>query len=118
MTLSTEQIAAVIGAVVLLLTNSAALVKVWADNARTKADRIATRTARDQDSQDLHDKVQKNTWDIAAIKSENGHHEQVIEQLQAQINTLNTTLATTNTKLVVLVDAIKELKGGKRRSHG
>lgn len=118
MELSTEQVAAVVGALVLLLTNTAALVKVWADNAKTKEDRAATRAARDQDSQELHDAVQKNTWDISNIKSENGHRQQVIEQLQTQINALNTTLATTNTKLDVLVEAIKELKNSKRRSRG
>lgn len=118
MQLSAEQIAGVIGALVLLLTNTAALLKVWADNAKTKQDRAATRVARDQDSQELHDAVQKNTWDISNIKNENGHRQQVIEQLQAQINALNTTLATTNTKLDVLVEAIKELKGSKRRSRG
>lgn len=118
MELSTEQVAAVVGALVLLLTNTAALVKVWADNAKTKEDRAATRAARDQDSQALHDAVQKATWDISAIKNENGHREQVIEQLQSQINALNTTLATTNTKLDLLCDAIKELKEPKRRSRG
>lgn len=118
MELSTEQVAAVVGAVVLLLSNTAALVKVWADNAKTKEDRAATRVARDQDSQALHDAVQKATWDIAAIKNENGHREQVIEQLQQQISILNSTMATTNTKLDMLCDVIKELKEPKRRNRG
>ena len=102
--------ASLIGAVVLLLTNTAALIKVWTDNAKTKEDRVATKAARDQDSVELHDAVQKAIWDINAIKEDNGHRQQVMEQLQTQINALNTTLATTNVKLDTLCDVIKELK--------
>lgn len=107
--------AELIGAIVLFLTNTAGLVKVWTDNNKTKADRASTKAQRDQDSLDLHDKVQKNTWEIDAIKADNGHRQQVMEQLQVQINALNTTLATTNVKLDTLVDAIKEMKGGRKK---
>jgi peptidoglycan hydrolase CwlO-like protein len=102
--------ASLIGAVVLLLTNTAALVKVWADNAKTKADRAETKALRERDSMALHDAVQKATWEIDSIKADNGHRNQVMEQLQTQINALNTTLATTNVKLDTLCDAIKELR--------
>ena len=107
--------AELIGALVLLVTNTAGLVKVWMDNAKTKADRARVAQTRDADSLDLHDKVQKNTWEIDAIKADNGHRQQVMEQLQVQINALNTTLATTNVKLDTLVDAIKEMKGGRKK---
>ena len=107
--------AELIGAIVLFLTNTAGLVKVWTDNNKPKADRASTKAQRDQDSQDLHDKVQKAVWEIDAIKADNGHRQQVMEQLQTQINALNTTLATTNVKLDTLCDAIKELKGGRKK---
>lgn len=107
--------AELIGALALLATNTAGLVKVWMDNAKTKSDRIRTAQVRDADSQDLHDKVQKAVWEIDAIKADNGHRQQVMEQLQTQINALNTTLATTNVKLDTLCDAIKELKGGRKK---
>jgi vacuolar-type H+-ATPase subunit I/STV1 len=110
--------AELIGALVLLVTNTAGLVKVWMDNAKTKADRVRVAQVRDADSLDLHDKVQKNTWEIDAIKADNGHRQQVMEQLQVQINALNTTLATTNVKLDTLVDAIKEMKGSSRKKRG
>ena len=109
--------AELIGALVLLLTNTAGLVKVWSDNTKTKADRAKVAQARDADSQDLHDKVQKAAWEIDAIKADNGHRQQVMEQLQTQINALNTTLATTNVKLDTLCDAIKELKGSSRKKR-
>ena len=107
--------AELIGALVLLLTNTAGLVKVWSDNTKTKADRARVAQVRDADSQDLHDKVQKAVWEIDAIKADNGHRQQVMEQLQTQINALTTTLATTNVKLDTLCDAIKELKGGRKK---
>jgi hypothetical protein len=43
--MTNELWAALIGAVVLLLTNAAGLVKVWSDLAKTKASRAATAIA-------------------------------------------------------------------------
>lgn len=105
-----EQIAAVVGALVLCLGNLAALIKVWADVARQKADRLLTKASRDADSQELHDAVQKAGWDIQLLKDSAQHRDTLIEDLQKQINTLNSTLAVTNVQLNTLVDAIKELK--------
>ena len=66
--MTTELWAALIGAAVLLLTNSAAAVKLWGDVQKTKADRASTKEARDKDSQELHDQCMKNTWDIQSLK--------------------------------------------------
>lgn len=108
--MTNELWAALIGAAVLLLTNTAAAVKLWADVQKTKADRASTKEARDQDSALLHDQCMKNTWDIQSLKDMSGHRDQVIEQLQQQISILNSTMAATNVKLDTLTEAIKELK--------
>ena len=108
--MTTELWAALIGGVVLLLTNTAAAIKMWAELQKTKADRASTKASRDKDSQDLHDAVMKNTWEITQLKDMSGHRDQVIEQLQQQITILNSTMATTNVKLDNLVEVIKELK--------
>lgn len=108
--MTTELWAALIGALVLLITNAAGLVKVWQDLAKTKASRAETATRRDQDSQELHDAVQKAVWDIQLLKDNAQHRDTLIEDLQKQINTLNSTLAVTNVQLNTLVEAIKELK--------
>lgn len=108
--MTTELWAALIGALVLLLTNLAGLVKVWSDLSKQKADRITTKVNRDQDSLLLHDAVQKATWEIGILKDNAQHRDTLIEDLQKQINTLNSTLAVTNVQLNTLVDAIKELK--------
>lgn len=108
--MTNELWAALIGAAVLLLTNTAAAVKLWGEMQKTKADRASTKEARDQDSALLHDQCMKNTWDIQSLKDMSGHRDQVIEQLQQQITILNSTMATTNVKLDNLVEVIKELK--------
>lgn len=102
--------AALIGALVLLLTNLAGLVKVWTDLSKTKSDRVETAAKRNQDSLELHDSVQKAIWDIQQLKDAASHRDTLIEDLQKQINILNSTLAVTNVQLTSLVDAIKEIK--------
>jgi uncharacterized coiled-coil protein SlyX len=108
--MTNELWAALIGGVVLLLTNTAAAIKLWGELQKTKADRATTKESRDKDSQELHDSVMKNSWDIQSLKDMSGHRDQVIEQLQQQITILNSTMATTNLKLDTLTEAIKELK--------
>lgn len=108
--MTTELWATLIGAVVLLLTNTAAAIKLWGDVAKQKADRAITKESRDKDSANLHDQCMKNTWDIQSLKDMSGHRDQVIEQLQQQISILNSTMASTNVKLDTLTEAIKELK--------
>lgn len=105
-----EQIAAVVGAVVLCLGNLAAWLKTASDVAKQKADRLLTKQNRDADSQELHDAVQKAIWDIQLLKDNAQHRDTLIEDLQKQINTLNSTLAVTNVQLNTLVEAIKDLK--------
>lgn len=108
--MTTELWATLIGAVVLLLTNTAAAIKLWGDLQKTKADRASTKEQRDQDSANLHDQCMKNTWEITQLKDMSGHRDQVIEQLQQQISILNSTMASTNVKLDTLTEAIKELR--------
>lgn len=112
-----EQIAALVGAVVMCLGNVSGLIVVWKKLAEQKLDRALTKEARDADSQflhndnqELHDAVQKAVWDIQLLKDNAQHRDTLIEDLQKQINALNSTLAVTNTQLHTLVDAIRELK--------
>ena len=107
--------AALIGAVVLLLTNTAAVIKVWGDNIATKDDRLATKTARDKDSAELHDKVlalefraTQNKDNISLL------FEQVADTAKA-VNALNTQFATMLTKMDSVLETLRELKDLK---HG
>jgi DNA repair exonuclease SbcCD ATPase subunit len=93
-----------------LIAAITAWVKAKTSTEQIKAERLRTKESRDKDSQDLHDAVMKNTWEISQLKDMSCHRDQVIEQLQQQISILNSTMATTNVKLDTLTEAIKELK--------
>ena len=107
--------ATLIGAVVLLLTNTAAVVKIWGDNIATKDDRAATKEARNKDSAELHDKVlalefraTQNKDNISLL------FEQVADTAKA-VNALNTQFATMLTKMDSVLETLRELKDLK---HG
>ena len=74
-------------------------------------DRMTTKQQRDSDSQNLHDIVQKNTWEINNLKLDNQHRDTILDDLRQQCNELNVNLAVVSQKLDTLVDAIKDLKG-------
>ena len=106
--------ATLIGAVVLLLTNTAAVIKVWGDNIATKDDRLATKSARDKDSAELHDKVlalefkaTQNKDNITLL------FEQVADTAKA-VGALNTQFATLLTKVDSVLETLKELKERNR----
>lgn len=102
--------ASLIGAVVLLLTNTAALVKVFADNAKIKNDRAETKSSRDKDSQELHDKVLKLEFGYGSLKdSQQLINEQVADTAKA-VGILNTQLAQVLVKLDNVIEELKELK--------
>lgn len=108
--MTTEQIAAVVGAVLLCLGNLAAWIKTATDVAKQKADRLLTKQTRDADSQELHDTVLKLSFQVDQNKNNIGLlFEQMTDQLK-QIGLLNTQLAQVLTKMDALCDAIKELK--------
>ena len=100
--------AELIGAIVLFLTNTAGLVKVWTDNNKTKADRASTKAQRDQDSLDLHDKVQKNTWEIGNLKDTMKLYSDRLLDTERQINIIVKEMAVISTKLDNLIDLVKK----------
>lgn len=77
---------------------------------RVEADRIETKQIRDKDSEEIHDMLMKNTWEINRIKEDNSHRDVILEDLKAQVNIVNQNLAVVATKLDNLVEVIKEKK--------
>ena len=108
--MTTEQIAAVVGAVLLCLGNLAALIKVWTDNAKVVKDRIATKLARDQDSTELHDKVLKLEFATQQLKDNQTLTAQVVDDLRDTCAALNTSVAKLDINIANLADAVKELR--------
>lgn len=77
---------------------------------RVEEDRIETKQIRDRDSEEIHDMLMKNTWEINRIKEDNSHRDVILEDLKAQVNIVNQNLAVVATKLDNLVEVIKEKK--------
>lgn len=99
-----------IGAVVLLLTTGAGLLKVWTEIAKVKADRLATKGDRDRDSQELHDTVQKLSWENSRLKEDMQFMKTGLDDHQMQLATLNTELAKVSTKLDSALEILHDLK--------
>jgi hypothetical protein len=108
--MTTEQIAAVVGAVLLCLGNLAALIKVWTDNAKVIKDRIATKLERDKDSTELHDKVLKLEFTTQQLKDSQQLTAQVVDDLRDQCSTLNTNIVKLDMAVANLTEVIKELR--------
>lgn len=72
--------------------------------------RKETKVSRDVDSQNIHDKLLTHQWEINALKHDVEYKDKALEDLKAQVNTLNKMLAIVSTKLDGLTDAIRELK--------
>lgn len=102
-----------IAAAVILVTNVAALVKVYTDLMRVKAQRAETKTERDTDSANMHDQLLKHEFSITNLKDSIALHNTVITDLQATMNELNTNCAKLGVVVDTLTDAVKELKNAK-----
>ena len=108
--MTTEQIAAIVGSLVLCLGNLAALIKVWADVAKQKADRILTKASRDSDSQEIHDKILKLEFTTQQLKDSQALTTQVVDDLRETCAILNTSVAKLDINIANLTEAVKELK--------
>ncbi len=108
--MTTELWAALIGAVVLLLTNTAAAIKLWGDMQKQKADRAETKVARDADSQELHDKVLSHGFQIQQLKDAQSLTATVVDDLRDTCAQLNANIVKLDTNVLNLTEAVKELK--------
>lgn len=100
---------ALIAAIVGILTALTALIKQITDNIKIKTARLETAKTRDRDTADLRDQVLKNTFDITALKDNQVHHVQLLEDLRDQVSALNISMATYNANLTNMAKAIENL---------
>lgn len=99
-----------IAAMVLFVTNAAALVKVATDLIRMKADRADTKALRDADSQKLHDDVLKHTMQLSQIRDTLTLHNTVMSDMQQAMSELNVNCAKLSVVVEQLTETVKELK--------
>ena len=71
-------------------------------------DRQKTKVERDADSQELHDKILKMEFDVANMKGEIGHHNDVLEDLRNQVNLLNINIVKLTVSLENLVNNLEK----------
>lgn len=102
-----------IAALVGLIVELTLLVKVWRDLLAVKADRASTAETRNKDSQELHDKVLKLTWENARVKEDITFVRSGLDDHQLQLSALNTELAKVSTKLDSALEILRDLKEGK-----
>ena len=102
-----------VGAVVLFLSAGAGLLKVWTELAKVKAERAETTAKRDADSQNLHDSVQRLTWEQARLKEDMQFLRTGLDDHQMQLSVLNTELAKLSTKLDNAIELLHDLKENK-----
>lgn len=97
-------------AIISLILALAALIKQIADNLKIKSQRAETAEMRNKDSQDLHDQVLKNTFQIQQLKDSQALTATVVDDLRDQCSALNTNIVKLDTNVANLTDVIRELK--------
>ena len=103
-------ITALIMAATSLLGNLALLAKVITDKIKLSRDRADTASARDKDSQELHDSVLKHGFQIQQLKDQQALTSTVVDDLRDTCATLNTNIVKLDLNVANLTDVIKELK--------
>lgn len=97
-------------AIVSFLLALATLIKQISDNLKIKNQRAETAEMRNKDSQDLHDQVLKNTFQIQQLKDSQALTATVVDDLRDQCSALNANIVKLDTNVANLTDVIRELK--------
>ena len=103
-------VTALIVACTSLAGNLALLAKVITDKVKLTNERTETKSARDKDSQDLHDKVLKLEFSSAQAKDNIALLFTKMEDSNKQAALLNTQLAQVITKMDSVIETLADLK--------
>lgn len=111
--MTTELWATLIGGIVLVLTNTAAAIKLWTDMQKQKADRAETKVQRDADSARLQEATQKNTWEVARLKEDLMVVKTHIDDHQLQLSNIVTEIAKLGVKMDTVIEGLNKLQEDK-----
>lgn len=100
-------------ALVGLIGAIATFIKQLSDNMKIKAAREATKTERDADSQELHDKVLKLEFMTTALKDSSTLNATAIDDLRDQTAALNVNIVKLDMAVAQLTEAIRDMKETK-----
>lgn len=87
-----------------------AWVKAKTSTEQIRAERLRTKESRDSEAKELRDQILKNTWEINQLKDNAKHNETLIDDLRAQVASVNTEVAKALVKLDEIARSILELK--------
>jgi hypothetical protein len=102
--------ATLIGALVLVLTNSAAAIKLWGDVQKQKADRAETKSLRDKEALEMRDRLLKAEFSITQLRDSQALTATVLDDLRDSVAALTTAAAKLELTTDNLSEALKELK--------
>lgn len=108
--MTTELWAMLIGAVVLLLTNLAGLVKVWGEVVKTRQDRASTKEQRDAAELEFRDRMLKAEFNITQLKDSQALTATILDDLRDTTAALCTATAKLELTTDNLAEALKELR--------
>jgi hypothetical protein len=111
--MTTELWATLIGGIVLVLTNTAAAIKLWTEMQKQKADRAETKVQRDADSAKLQEATQKNTWEVARLKEDLMVVKTHIDDHQLQLSNIVTEIAKLGVKMDTVIEGLNKLQEDK-----
>ena len=111
--MTTELWATLIGGIVLVLTNTAAAIKLWTDMQKQKADRAETKVQRDADSARLQEESRKNTWEVARMKEDLMMVKTHIDDHQLQLSNIVTEIAKLGVKMDAVIEGLNKLQEEK-----
>lgn len=72
--------------------------------------RKETKSERDRDSLELHDNVEKHTWEISRLKDDMALHNTLMEDIRTTVDALNVSTAKLSVTVESLNETVKELK--------
>ena len=81
---------------------------LWFRFGRMEKDREQTKTARDNDSQEIHDTLLKHSFEITNLKGIVDLHKDRLESIDKQLAVVNQELVKLNLQVEHLTDALKE----------
>lgn len=73
-------------------------------------DRQETKTARDNDSQEIHDDILKLKFKVNELDGRTVHHADLLEDLREQVATLNSNISRLTVQLEMYCNLLKDKK--------
>lgn len=106
----TELVKLVPGAAIPLVVVILGLYWIYRKTESINKDREDTKVQRDKDSQAIHDSILKLQFKVNELDGRTVHHADVLEDLRAQVATLNANISKLTVQLEMYCNILKDKK--------